>query len=102
MRWVIGTSFGSKTGLRRSFVALFHQTVISAAQLARMIKRLRVHDSLKEIGNRYKYYRTKLNRIVVTTALKLRELFVIPALNEPATLSAEILTILRKVQRIKT
>ena len=55
-------------------------------QLARMIKRLRVHGLLKKIGKRYKYYLTKLGRIVVTTALKLRELFVIPSLNEPATL----------------
>ncbi len=50
-----------------------------------MIKRLRVHGLLKKIGKRYKYYLTKLGRIVVTTGLKLRELFVIPSLNEPAT-----------------
>jgi hypothetical protein len=58
----------------------------SAAQLARMIKRLRAHGLLKKIGQRYKYYLTKLGRTVVTTALKLRELFIIPALNEPAPL----------------
>jgi hypothetical protein len=29
-----------------------------------------------------KYYLTKLGRTVVTTALKLRELFIIPSLNE--------------------
>ena len=58
----------------------------TTAQLARMIKRLRVHGLLKKIGKRYKYYLTKLGRIVVTTALKLRELFVIPSLNAPATL----------------
>jgi hypothetical protein len=51
-----------------------------------MIKRLRVHGLLKKIGKRYKYYLTKLGRTVVTTALKLRELFIIPALNEPAPL----------------
>ena len=57
----------------------------TAAQLARRIKRLRVHGLLKQIGKRYKYYLTKLGRIVVTTALKLREMFVIPSLNAPAT-----------------
>jgi hypothetical protein len=57
----------------------------STAQLARMIKRLRTHGLLKKIGKRYKYYLTKLGRIVVTTALKLRELVIIPFLNEPAT-----------------
>jgi hypothetical protein len=58
----------------------------SAAQLARLIKRLRVHGLLKKIGKRYNYDLTKLGRIVVTTALKLRELFVIPSLKVPATL----------------
>src|SRR3954466_15540844 len=58
----------------------------SAAQLGRMIKRLRAHGLLKKIGKRYKYYLTKLGKIVVTTALKLREAFVIPSLNEPVTL----------------
>src|SRR5206468_9620513 len=58
----------------------------SVAQLGRMIKRLRAHGLLKKIGKRYKYYLTKLGRTVVTTALKLRELLVIPSLNELATL----------------
>jgi hypothetical protein len=58
----------------------------SVSQLGRMIKRLRAHGLLKKIGKRYKYYLTKLGRTVVTTALKLRELFVIPSLNESATL----------------
>ena len=57
----------------------------SAAQLGRMIKRLRAHGLLKKIGKRYKYYLTKLGKTVVTTALKLRELFIIPCLKEPAT-----------------
>ena len=51
-----------------------------------MIKRRRAHGLLKKIGRRYKYDLTKLGRTVVTTALKLRELFLIPSLNEPATL----------------
>jgi hypothetical protein len=57
----------------------------SAAQLGRMIKRLRAHGLLQKIGKRYKYDLTKLGRTVVTTALKLRELFIIPCLNDPAT-----------------
>jgi hypothetical protein len=61
----------------------------TAAQLARTIKRLRTHGLLKKIGKRYKYYLTTLGRTVVTTALKLRELFIIPSLNEPATLGAK-------------
>jgi hypothetical protein len=50
-----------------------------------MIQRLRAPGLLKKIGKRYKYYLTKLGKIVVTTALKLRELFVIPSLNQPVT-----------------
>src|SRR5262249_2913394 len=61
----------------------------SGAQLARMIKRLRAHGFLKKIGKRYKHYLTKLCRIVVTTALKLRELVIIPSLNQPASVGAK-------------
>jgi hypothetical protein len=57
---------------------------VPAARVSRMIKRLRVHGLTKKIGNRYKYYLTALGRRVVTTALKLRELVVIPALNIPS------------------
>ena len=39
----------------------------------------------QKIGERYKYYLTQLGRKVITTALKLREVFVIPSLNKVAT-----------------
>lgn len=52
----------------------------SASQMSRQLKRLRTHGLIKRIGHRYKYYLTKLGRRVVTTALKLRELVVIPQL----------------------
>jgi hypothetical protein len=58
----------------------------SSAQLARRIKRLRAQGLLKKIGQRSKYDLTKLGRTVVTTAWKLRELFLIPSRNGPATL----------------
>jgi len=56
---------------------------VSSAQLSRMLKRLRTHGLIKKIGRRYKYYLTNLGRIVATTALKLREMVVIPSLNQP-------------------
>ena len=43
-----------------------------------------LHGLLKKIGKRYKYYLTTLGRRVATTALKLRELVIIPMLNQPA------------------
>ncbi len=49
-------------------------------QISRLLKRLRVHGLLKKIGRHYKYYLTEFGREVATTALKLRELYVIPAL----------------------
>jgi len=52
----------------------------NAGQISRLIKRLRVHGLVKKIGKRYKYYLTKLGCKVVATALKLRELYIIPCL----------------------
>jgi hypothetical protein len=49
-------------------------------QIARMLKRLRKHGLIKKIGNRYKYYLTALGRKVIATALKLREMYIIPSL----------------------
>src|SRR5262249_43183376 len=52
----------------------------SPGQISRCLKRLRVHGLLKRIGHTYKYYVTELGRRVVLTGLKLKELFLIPAL----------------------
>jgi hypothetical protein len=50
------------------------------AQVSRLLKRLHLHGLIKKVGRRYKYYLTKLGRDVVLSALKLRELVVIPLL----------------------
>jgi hypothetical protein len=60
-----------------------HLADLSGAQLSRLLKRLRTHGLLKKIGKRYKYYLTALGRTVATAALKLRELVIIPMLNQP-------------------
>ncbi len=60
-----------------------HLSSLSGAQLSRLLKRLRTHGLIKKIGKRYKYYLTTLGRTVATTALKLRELVVIPLLSQP-------------------
>jgi len=60
-----------------------HLPDLSAAQLSRALTRLRTHGLIKKIGHRYKYYLTTLGRSVATTALKLRELVIIPALTHP-------------------
>ena len=52
----------------------------SGPQLSRVLKRLHAHGLVKKIGHTYKYYLTQAGQQVVVTALKLRELVVIPAL----------------------
>jgi len=52
----------------------------TGSQVSRVLKRLRVHGLIKEIGRTYKYYITKLVRATIITALKLREMIVIPAM----------------------
>jgi hypothetical protein len=49
-------------------------------QISRLLKRLHVHGLIRKVGRTYKYYLTKLGRKVALTALKLRELVVIPTL----------------------
>ncbi len=52
----------------------------SGPQLSRVLKRLHAHGLIKKIGRTYKYYLTHAGQQVVLTALKLRELVVIPSL----------------------
>jgi len=52
----------------------------SGSQVSRLLKRLHVHGLIKKIGRTYKYYLTQAGQQVVLTALKLRELVVIPSL----------------------
>ncbi len=52
----------------------------SGPQLARVLKRLHAHGLIKKIGRTYTYYLTHAGQQVVVTALKLRDLVVIPSL----------------------
>lgn len=52
----------------------------NSGQITRLFKRLRVHGLIKRAGQSYRYYLTDLGRLVSTTALKLREMLVIPQL----------------------
>jgi hypothetical protein len=60
----------------------------STSQISHCLKRFRTHGLLKRVGSTYKYYLTQFGRHVVLTALKLKELFLIPALTTPAPASA--------------
>ena len=57
-----------------------HLTELSADQVSRLIKRLKMHGLIKQIRHTYKYYLTAVGRRTVITALKLKELVVIPSL----------------------
>ena len=52
----------------------------SCFQISRMLKRLRTHGMIKKIGHTYKYYLTKLGRKIIISALKMKELFLVPQL----------------------
>jgi len=52
----------------------------SGAQVSRLLKRLHLHGLIKKVGHTYKYYLTPTGQHVALTALKLRELVVIPSL----------------------
>jgi hypothetical protein len=49
-------------------------------QVSRLLKRLHLHGLIRKIGHTYKYYLTPTGQHVALTALKLRELVVIPSL----------------------
>jgi hypothetical protein len=56
----------------------------SGSQVARMLKRLRLHGLLKKIGRTYKYYLTHFGQTIIAAALRLREIVVLPALGARA------------------
>jgi hypothetical protein len=49
-------------------------------QISRLIRRLRKHGLIKKVRHGYKYYLTALGRRVTASALKLREMYIIPSL----------------------
>jgi hypothetical protein len=57
---------------------------LSTAQISRRLKSLRLHRLIKRVGRTYKYYLSELGRRVIITGLKLKELFLIPQLAQPA------------------
>jgi len=52
----------------------------SGPQVSRLLKRLHLHGLIRKVGHTYKYYLTETGRRLVLTALKLRQLVVIPSL----------------------
>jgi len=52
----------------------------SGPQLSRQIKRLRQHGLLRKIGSTYRYHLSKLGRLAIAAALRLREACIAPAL----------------------
>jgi hypothetical protein len=57
-----------------------HLAGCTGPQVSRMLKRLHVHGLIKKVGKTYRYHLTERGREIATTALKLRELVVIPSL----------------------
>jgi hypothetical protein len=57
-----------------------HMNELTSGQISRLLKRLRTHGLIKKVGHTYKYYVTTFGKEVVATALKRRELVIIPQL----------------------
>jgi hypothetical protein len=53
----------------------------SSSQISRILKRLKTHGLIRKIRNTYKYYLTRLGKKVLLTALKIKELVIIPELD---------------------
>ena len=56
----------------------------NTGQISRLMKRLRTHGLIKKMGKTYKYYLTALGKQVIALGLKLKNLYIIPALSAPA------------------
>ncbi|MBC8231636.1 MarR family transcriptional regulator [bacterium] len=67
------------SGLRNKDIRKYFPD-LSAGQVSRILKRLRLHGMIKRIGRTYKYYTTNLGRKVMLTGLKIRNLVIIPEL----------------------
>jgi len=52
----------------------------TGAQISRILKRLRLHGLVKKISGTYRYYLTKLGRLVLTAGFKLKQLLILPEL----------------------
>ncbi|HEX2523478.1 MAG TPA: MarR family transcriptional regulator [Terriglobia bacterium] len=53
----------------------------NSGQISRTMKRLRLHGLIKKVGRTYKYYVTAFGKQVIALGLKLKELYIIPALS---------------------
>jgi hypothetical protein len=62
-----------------------HLPQLNTSQISRRLKSLRLHGLIKRVGRTYKYYLSELGRRVILTGLKLKQLFIIPNLAQPAT-----------------
>lgn len=53
---------------------------LSSSAISRILKRLVVHGLIKKVAKTHKYYLTKLGKSVITTGLRIKQLFVVPEL----------------------
>jgi hypothetical protein len=52
------------------------------SQIARLLRRLRLHGLIKKVGKTYKYYATKFGQRILLAGLKLKEHLLLPTLAE--------------------
>jgi len=81
---VLGRGEVAVAGIRNADLR-HHIDGLSTWSASTALKRLRTHGLIKKVARSYKYYLTDLGRRVVFAGLKLKELFLIPALAEATT-----------------
>jgi hypothetical protein len=59
-----------------------HLPGLTTSRASYLLKRLRTHNLIRKIGHRYKYYLTKFGKAVLATGLVVREMVIIPKLQE--------------------
>ena len=57
-----------------------HISETNTAAMTRILKRLHLHGIIRKVGRTYKYYLTQLGKAVITAALTIRNMSVIPQL----------------------
>jgi len=66
-------------GFRNKHIKTFLKNK-SSATISRILKRLRTHGLIKKAANSTKYYITSLGKSVVTTGLRVKNMFIVPEL----------------------
>jgi hypothetical protein len=67
-------------GFRNKDIKTFFSE-LSSSSISRILKRLLLHHIIKKVNRTYKYYITSLGKVIISTALVLKQFFILPKLS---------------------